>query len=507
MTSDWDELSHLFHEALARDVRERAAFLDQACAGDRPLRQELDSLLEHERSAGAEAMFESVIGNVAAQLATDVTPTKEEIDLRQFSNPSDVLRSRRSPFANLGADTLRRLCDAMELREYALGENLICQGSPADSLLVILSGTAAAQLREAPSDRGPIGLFGPGDVVGEMSLLIDEPRTADVLARTPVRALVLSAEAFHTLASGHPEFRIVLTDLVADRLGHGQYDGLGGKDINGYRILQCVGRGGMGIVYEAEQLATGMTVALKMMNHRLVYHPAGAHRFRREAAILKNLDHPCIARLYGCFAAYRTEFLAMEFCRGLTLRDIIQQRGALDESWVRRLLGQLAVTLEYIHDRGIVHRDLKPSNVMVDRTGSIKLIDFGLVKLHASVPAGTLVDTSQVSNPAMLVGTPRYMAPERFSGHPADRRSDFYGLACIAYEALAGRPVIEATDVFGIVQERLQFVLPPRERIGDGVSSEMHEVLMRGLDASPDNRTLRLDLIAKWAAPLHLDEP
>ena len=505
--SDWHELSQLFHEALARDVHERAAFLDEVCAADAELRSDLDSLLEHERSAGAEAMFESVIAEAAAQLRGDVTPTVADVTGRQFSRPSAALRSNRSPFANLGTDTLRRLCDAMELREYEVGEHLILQGSAADYLLVVLSGNAAAQLRDTPGDRAPIGQFGPGDVIGEMSLITDEPRTADVVAQTPVRALVLSAAAFHTLASEHPELRIVLTDLVADRLGRGRYDGLGGKDIHGYRILHCVGRGGMGIVYEAQQLATGTTVALKMMNHRFVYHPGGAQRFRREAAILKDLDHPYIARLFDCFAAYKTEFLAMEFCCGSTLRDVIAHRGALSEAWIRPLLGQLAVTLEYIHDHGVVHRDLKPSNVMVDASGSIKLIDFGLVKLDPLVPSGAPVDISQASNPAVLVGTPRYMAPEQFSGHPADRRTDLYGLACIAYEALAGRPVIAATDVFGIVREHLRFMLPPREQIGQGISIEMYDLLKRGLDASPDNRTLRLDQIAKWAGPLHLDEP
>jgi hypothetical protein len=506
MASGWHRVSQLFHEALARDVTERAAFLDQVCDGDSELRNELATLLEHARSGSADAMFQSAIVEASIGQAPRPTPTTREIEARSLPDPRAVLASKRSPFANLGADTLRRLCGAMQVREYAVGDHLIRQASRADHLMVVLSGTAVAQLRDTPSDRAPIGLFGPGDVVGEMSLITDEPRTADVLARTPVRALVLSAEAFHRLAAADPELRIVLTDLVADRLGRGRYDGLGGKEINGYRILQCVGRGGMGIVYEAEQLATGTIVALKMMNHRLVYQPRGAERFRREAAILETLEHAYIARLYECFAAYRTQFLAMEFCRGSTVREVIAQRGALSEEWVRRLVGQLAITLEYIHDRGIVHRDLKPSNVMVDPAGSIKLIDFGLVKLDMASAAGGPFDASQESNPAALVGTPQYMAPERFSGHPADRRTDLYGLACVAYEALAGRPVIEATDVFEIVRERLQFILPPRERIGDGISTEMYDLLRCGLDAVPDHRALDLALLAKWAGPLRLDE-
>ena len=103
------------------------------------------------------------------------------------------------------------------------------------------------------------------------------------------------------------------------------------------------------------------------------------------------------------------------------------------------------------------------------------------------------------------MGTLRYMAPELFAGRGADRKADFYGLACVVYEALNGRPVLEASDIFGIVGEHLRFKLPPREQIGRGISSEMHQVLVGGLDASPDNRTLDLERLAQWAGPIEFD--
>jgi serine/threonine protein kinase len=97
------------------------------------------------------------------------------------------------------------------------------------------------------------------------------------------------------------------------------------------------------------------------------------------------------------------------------------------------------------------------------------------------------------------------MAPEQFSGRDVDRRADLYGVACVAYEALCGRPVVAASDVFDIIRERAQFVLPPREQIGPGISEEMHSVLEGGLTADPDLRSVDLDRLASWAGPIDLE--
>jgi serine/threonine protein kinase len=223
-------------------------------------------------------------------------------------------------------------------------------------------------VRDTPDDRAPVGEFGPGDIVGEISLVTDEPRTADVVARTRVQSLHLPASDFHVLSDRHPDLRVLLTEVVTDRLGHSRYDGLTGKDIHGYQIIQCVGRGGMGVVYEATHVANGQKVAPKMMNHRLIYQLSALRRFRREAAMLETLDHPALARLYECFSAYKTEFLAMEFCHGQTLSQMIAARGPLKEDLVRPMLGQLAVALKYVHGRGVVRRDLKPSNIVLTRS-------------------------------------------------------------------------------------------------------------------------------------------
>ena len=504
-TTDWQKILLICNEALGLDTAHRGEFLEKASAGDPKLRHDLYAVMD--ASVDADSTFDSVLTGLEQLLESlKPAPATGMADGQQVAAPEPACPTQftSSPFASLATETLSSLLSVMEPREYAEGELLIRQGDSAEYLLLIISGTALARVRDMPGDRPPVGEFGPGDVVGEIALITEEPRTADVIARTPMRALRLPSAEFDRLALRHPDLRVVLTNVVADRLGWARHDGLGGKDIHGYRIVQCVGRGGMGVVYEAQRLATGNTVALKMMNHRLIYEPGALRRFRREASILKTLQHPSLAQLYEYFSAYKTEFLAMEFCHGTALNQVLAARRPIAEPIVRRMLGQLAQALSYVHSRGVIHRDLKPSNTIVNRDGTMKLIDFGIVKFDPASGIPRDADAELGSRPGAVVGTARYMAPEQFSGGAVDRRVDFYGLACIAFEALAGRPVVEAQEMLAALCEQAAFILPPRERIGDGISAEMHELLASGLAASPEKRTLDLDRIAAWAGPVEL---
>ena len=138
-------------------------------------------------------------------------------------------------------------------------------------------------------------------------------------------ALRLPAESFHDLAYRYPEVSVVLTELVADRLGEGTSDGVRGKRLDRYRIVMTIARGGMGVVYEAtDEEDDGHPVALKMMSHRLLYKPGAAQRFQREAHVLLGLDHRNVARVLREFEAYKTYFIAMRLCRGSDLGHWIE---------------------------------------------------------------------------------------------------------------------------------------------------------------------------------------
>ena len=414
-----------------------------------------------------------------------------------------LLASRACPFSMVSREVRERLASVMEIRSYAAGDLLVRQGDQGRFLLVLMDGTASARVRQADGDVVSIADLTAGSLVGEMSLVTNEARTADVVCQTPVHASVLSIDDFDALASRYPELRAVLTEVVADRLGHSTVDSLSGKAVDRYRIAGCVGRGGMGIVYEAVSVDEGQRVALKMMNHRLLFQPRAVQRFQHEADTIQSFDHPSIARLYKRFSAYRTQFLVLEFCQGVTLAKTFSTRAPMDESTVRRMVGQLADALQYVHDRGVIHRDLKPSNIMLTESGQLKLLDFGISIADRSSPMSD--DTTGYSYSTVeWLGTPQYMAPEQFASlaQPLDHRVDWYALACIAYEALTGRRTVKASDLFTIIRERQNFVVPPAWEIGRGVSDEMHSFLVNALRQERDERNVDLRQLATWAGPV-----
>jgi predicted Ser/Thr protein kinase len=400
----------------------------------------------------------------------------------------------------LESDTFRalrpRLVDqvfaAARERRYEPNETIIRQGQQGDSLFVVIDGEARVALRGHDGSVRTIAKLSRGSVAGEMSLITQEPATADVVATTEVRALVLSSTSFDGLAAKNPELTIVLTNVVADRLGRAIHDGLGGKVLNGYQILGCVGRGGMAVVYEATELATGERVALKMMSHRLVYQPGAFSRFEREARIVEVLEHDNIARMKGHFPAFRTEFIVMEFCEGSTLADLLSRHNVFPEDQAKRILGQLAAALQFVHERGVVHRDLKPGNIMLTPKGTVKLMDFGLAKEDRNVTEDTATQTGTV------LGTPLYMPPGQLTGDESGPPIDVYSFACIAYELVAGKPLFVGRTTRGLLQDKLTRRLPPRHEIGPGISQELYDLLAQGLENEPENRLASLQAFTSW---------
>ena len=396
------------------------------------------------------------------------------------------------PFKALRPRLTDQVFAATKERRYGAGETIIHQGQRGDALFVVIDGEARVSLRAHENETRTIATLVAGSVAGEMSLITQEPATADVVAETDVRALVLPAADFDALAAKNPELTIVLTNVVADRLGRAIVDGLGGKVLNGYRIVRTVGRGGMAVVYEAVEVASGERVALKMMSHRLVYQPGAHSRFEREARIVEPLDHPNIARMRGHFPAFRTEFIVMEFCEGVTLADALVQRGAFSEPDARGVLGQLATALVFVHERGVVHRDLKPGNIMLSPDGRVKLMDFGLAKEERRATDETATQTGTV------LGTPLYMPPGQMTGEESGPTIDIYAFACIAYELVAGTPLFQGRTTRALLQDKLTRKLPPASEIAGGISDEFHEMLLRGIENEPEKRLDSLRGVAAW---------
>jgi serine/threonine protein kinase len=398
------------------------------------------------------------------------------------------------PLTALSEVALREVFEAAEERSFQAEDALVRQGDAAEGLLILLEGTADVVLRDQDGDH-LIGRVTNGDVVGEMALVTREARTADVIADSRVRALLVPTATFDQLAMRHPGLGMVLTELIADRLGQSALDGFGGKKIEKYRILRCVGRGGMSVVYRAQDESTGELVALKMMSYRLIYDAMALARFHQEAELLQSLDHENITHLKRLFPAYRTYFLVMELCEGVDLARLVRVRGRLSESQVRPILGQLAGALEYVHAHGLVHRDLKPANVILTADGRVKLTDFGL-----AMPVVLPDDEQTRVADSVVMGTPAFMAPEQLSGGLLDRRTDVYALGCLAYDLLTGRHLFGSTNFFELAQEKLTKRLPPAAEIGEGVSTELYEFLQGALRVRPDERPPSTAPLVQWAA-------
>ena len=403
-----------------------------------------------------------------------------------------MLRAR-GPLATVAPRALQELMKAAERRTYAPGTLLITQGARAEGLFILLEGTAHAVLRDQDGAHR-IGEFVAGDLVGELALVTRERRSADVVADTPVRALLVRTAVFDRLAGRYLELATVLTQIVSDRLGHGTHDGLGGKRVEGFTILRCIGRGGMSVVYRAREEATGDLVALKMMSYRLIYDSLALTRFRQEAKLVQALQHGNIARLQRLFEAYHTYFLVMELCEGVDLFQLLMARGPLPEPDVRAILGQLARALDYVHRRGVVHRDLKPANVMLTRQGDIKLMDFGIAL------SATGRDESASTAAFSIPGTPSYMAPEQLSGGPIDGRTDLYALGCLTYELLTGKRLFGGGDILQLMQQKLTTKVPAAAEIGGGVSADLYDFLARALSVDPADRPASLEPLMVWAA-------
>ncbi len=251
--------------------------------------------------------------------------------------------------------------------------------------------------------------------------------------------------------------------------------------LKGYEILAELGRGGMGVVYKANQQGLNRLVAIKMVLGGDHAREEDLARFKIEAEAVASIQHPNIVQIYEVGDKDGTPYFSLEFIDGGTLHQRIDGKPQKPES-VAEIAHQLALAMRHFHERGVIHRDLKPANVLMTLQGSPKITDFGLAK--------RLEGNSSQTRTGSLMGTPSYMAPEQASGntHEIGPLSDLYSLGAIIYEMLTGRPPFQgATMLDTIDQVRSQEPVPPR-RLQPKIPRDLETISLKCLQKEPAKR-------------------
>ncbi|HYN17343.1 MAG TPA: serine/threonine-protein kinase, partial [Actinomycetes bacterium] len=264
-------------------------------------------------------------------------------------------------------------------------------------------------------------------------------------------------------------------------------DPAAGTEVAGYRIVEQAGRGGMGVVYRAEETGLGgRAVALKLLPPALAGDPDFRARFLREMRVAAAIDHPNIIPIYRAGEDRGLLYLAMRYVHASDLRRVLEAEGRLEPGRALAILGQVARALDAAHASGLVHRDVKPGNVLLappDLDGDaehVYLVDFGLARSDS--------DDRSVGGGGSFLGTPRYAAPEQAAGQPVDGRSDGYALGCVLYECLTGQPPFPGGSGEAVLLAHLEAVPPRVTALRPDLPPAIDQVVARAMAKDPADR-------------------
>jgi serine/threonine protein kinase len=243
-----------------------------------------------------------------------------------------------------------------------------------------------------------------------------------------------------------------------------------GTQVGRYEIQRRLGRGGMGTVYVAHDPVLGRMVAIKVFLSDLEL-PDAAERFTREARSAAALNHANIVTVHDFGDVALQPYIVMEYVQGETLAEIIRRKAPVSAIDKLRWMEELCAGVAYAHQVGVIHRDIKPTNLMIDRSGRLKILDFGIAKM-----LGTLA-----TNATALIGTPGYMAPEQILGKAIDHRSDLFSIGVVLYELLAYAEAFPGENVPAITHRILTGEPTPIGQLVPDIHPALVAIVERGL--------------------------
>jgi serine/threonine-protein kinase len=239
-----------------------------------------------------------------------------------------------------------------------------------------------------------------------------------------------------------------------------------------------IGSGGMADVYLTEDTHLGREVALKVLHRRFAQDSEFVERFRREASAAAGLQHPHVVGVFDRGDHEGTYYIAMEYLRGRTLKDVVAAEAPLDQQRVIAIGTQILQAAGFAHRNGVVHRDFKPHNVIVDDAGNVKVTDFGIARAGAS----------EMTETGSIMGTAQYLSPEQAQGHEVTQRSDVYSIGVMLYELLTGRLPFDGDSAVAIALQHMSDSPPPMSRDGLRVEPNLEAVVLGALAKEPAAR-------------------
>src|SRR5579871_6554860 len=255
-----------------------------------------------------------------------------------------------------------------------------------------------------------------------------------------------------------------------------------------YEIRSALGAGGMGEVYRATDTKLGRDVALKVLPAEMAQDSERLGRFRREAKVLAQLDHPNIVTIYSVEESDGIHFLTMQLVEGIPLDRLISSGGASIEQIVE-IAGALADALAAAHEKGIVHRDLKPANVMITNDGRVKVLDFGLAKdVRPEVASDATLTSAGHTQAGIVMGTPAYMSPEQVAGRTLDHRTDIFSLGVVLHEMATGTRPFEGKSSAELASAILRDSPQPVTELRPELPLDLARVIRRCLEKDPRHR-------------------